>query len=253
MHRLTGKVAIVTGSAQGIGAAFAKGLAAEGAKVVVADVGDGTATADEIVRANGAAIYVKTDVSDPAQVRALVAETVERFGGVDILVNNAAVFAKLGAKSFQEISSAEFDQVMAINVRGPFECAKAVAPIMKASGGGKIVNIASSTVFKGVPNLLHYVSSKGAVVAMTRCLARELGDDRINVNAIAPGLTMSDGVLGAPDDFTPEYIQSNMNARALRRKQVPADLVGAMVFLCSSDSDFMTGQTMAVDGGNVMH
>ena len=253
MQRLTGRVAIVTGAAQGIGAAFAKGLAAEGAKIVVADVGDGTATADEIVLSNGAAFYVKTDVSDPAQVKAMVDAAVERFGGVDILVNNAAIFAKLGSKNFQQIDSAEFDRVMAVNVRGPFECAKAVAPIMKARGGGKIVNIASSTVFKGVPNLLHYVSSKGAVVAMTRCLARELGDDKINVNAIAPGLTMSDGVLAAPGDFTSDYIHANMNARALKRKQVPADLVGAMVFLCSSDSDFMTGQTMAVDGGNVTH
>ena len=167
-------------------------------------------------------------------------------------MNNAAIFAKLGAKKFSEISSAEFDQVMAVNVRGPFECAKAVTPAMIANGGGKIVNIASSTVFKGVPDLLHYVSSKGAVVAMTRCLARELGGHKINVNAIAPGLTMSDGVLGQPD-YTQEYIVNNMNGRALKRKQVPDDLVGAMVFLCSSDSDFMTGQTMAVDGGNVMH
>ena len=249
---LTGRIAIVTGAAQGIGAAFARGLAAEGAKIVIADVGDGTDVANSIVRANGSAIYVKTDVSSPEQVKAMVDRAMAEFGAVDILVNNAAIFAKLGAKDFMEISSDEFDQVMAINVRGPFECAKAVAPIMAARGGGKIVNIASSTVFKGVPHLLHYVSSKGAVVAMTRCLARELGDKKINVNAIAPGLTMSDGVLGQPD-YTPEYIKNNMNGRALKRKQVPDDLVGAMVFLCSSDSDFMTGQTMAVDGGNVMH
>ncbi len=252
MQRLADKVAIITGAAQGIGAAFARGLAAEGAKVVIADVGDGTETANSIIRANGSAIYVKTDVSSPEQVKALVEKTIAEYGKVDILVNNAAIFAKLGAKKFSDISSAEFDQVMAINVRGPFECAKAVTPAMIANGGGKIVNIASSTVFKGVPDLLHYVSSKGAVVAMTRCLARELGGHKINVNAIAPGLTMSDGVLGQPD-YTPEYITNNMNGRALKRKQVPEDLVGAMVFLCSSDSDFMTGQTMAVDGGNVMH
>ena len=252
MQRLADKVAIITGAAQGIGAAFARGLAAEGAKVVIADVGDGTETANSIIRANGSAIYVKTDVSSPEQVKALVEKTIAEYGKVDILVNNAAIFAKLGAKKFSDISSAEFDQDMAINVRGPFECAKAVTPAMIANGGGKIVNIASSTVFKGVPDLLHYVSSKGAVVAMTRCLARELGGHKINVNAIAPGLTMSDGVLGQPD-YTPEYITNNMNGRALKRKQVPEDLVGAMVFLCSSDSDFMTGQTMAVDGGNVMH
>ena len=251
MQRLADKVAIITGAAQGIGAAFARGLAAEGAKIVIADVGDGTETANSIIRANGSAIYAKTDVSSPEQVKAMVDKTLAEYGKVDILVNNAAIFAKLGAKKFSEISSAEFDQVMAVNVRGPFECAKAVTPAMIANGGGKIVNIASSTVFKGVPDLLHYVSSKGAVVAMTRCLARELGGHKINVNAIAPGLTMSDGVLGQPD-YTQEYIVNNMNGRALKRKQVPDDLVGAMVFLCSSDSDFMTGQTMAVDGGNVM-
>ena len=252
MRRLADKVAIVTGAAQGIGAAFAQGLAAEGARIVIADVADGTETAESIVRANGAALYVKTDVTSAQQVRALVERTVAHFGGLDILVNNAAIFAQLAARKFTDISSEEFDKVMAVNVRGPFECAKAATPAMIARGGGKIVNIASATVFKGVPNLLHYVGSKGAVVAMTRCMARELGEHNINVNAIAPGLTMSDGVL-AQADYTPEYIAANMNGRALKRKQVPADLVGAMVFLCSADSDFITGQTMAVDGGNVMH
>ncbi len=252
MSRLADKVAIVTGAAQGIGAAFAHGLAREGAKVVIADWNDGTATADAIIRANGAALYVKTDVSSAKDVRAMVAATIEKFGAVDILVNNAGLFAKIGAKKFMDISSEEFDQVMAVNVRGPFECAKAVSAAMIKQGSGKIVNIASSTVFKGVPNLLHYVSSKGAVVAMTRCLARELGDYNITVNAIAPGLTMSEGVLGQPD-YTQGYIESNMAGRALKRKQIPEDLVGAMLFLSCSDSDFMTGQTLAVDGGNVMH
>ncbi len=252
MTRLANKTAIVTGAAQGIGAAFAHGLAREGANVVVADWNDGSETANSIIRANGAAMYVKTDVSSAKDVRAMVAATLEKFGSVDILVNNAALFAKIGTKKFTEISSEEFDQVMAVNVRGPFECAKAVSEQMIKQGYGKIVNIASSTVFKGVPNLLHYVSSKGAIVAMTRCLARELGEHNITVNAIAPGLTMSDGVLGQPD-YSPEYVTQNMNGRALKRKQIPADLVGAMLFLSSPDSDFMTGQTMAVDGGNVMH
>jgi NAD(P)-dependent dehydrogenase (short-subunit alcohol dehydrogenase family) len=252
MQRLADKIAIVTGAAQGIGASFAKGLAAEGAKVVIADVGDGTETAEAIVRANGTATYFRTDVSKASDVKALVDEVMRRYGTIDILVNNAAIFAKLGNKKFQDISSEEFDAVMAVNVRGPFECAKAVAPIMMEKGAGKIVNIASGTVFKGVPNLLHYVSSKGAIVAMTRCLAREFGPYSVNVNAIAPGLTMSDGVL-AQSDWTQDYIESNKNSRALKRRQVPTDLVGTMVFLCSSDSDFMTGQTLVVDGGNVMH
>ena len=252
MHRLTDKVAIVTGAAQGIGATLARGLAAEGAKIVIADVGDGAETARSIVRDNGAAIYIKTDVSSPEQVQAMVARTVAEFGTVDILLNNAAIFASLGNKKFQDISSAEFDQVMAVNVRGPFECAKAVAPIMTARGSGKIINISSGTVFKGVPNLLHYVSSKGAIVAMTRCLARELGASNVNVNAIAPGLTMSDGVLGQ-SDWTDDYIEANKNSRAFKRRQVPGDLLGTVVFLASPDSDFMTGQTLVVDGGNVMH
>ncbi len=252
MTRLANKVAIVTGAAQGIGAAFAHGLAKEGASVVIADWNDGSDTANSIIRNNGAALYVKTDVSSAKDVKAMVAATIEKFGSVDILVNNAALFAKIGTKKFTEISSEEFDQVMAVNVRGPFECAKAVSEAMIKQGYGKIVNIASSTVFKGVPNLLHYVSSKGAIVAMTRCLARELGEHNITVNAIAPGLTMSDGVLGQ-SDYSDTYIQQNLSARALKRKQVPADLVGAMLFLSSPDSDFMTGQTMAVDGGNVMH
>ncbi len=251
MQRLTDKVAIITGAAQGIGAEFARGLAAEGAKIVIADVSDGSETANAIVRANGSAIYVKTDVSSPNEVQAMADKALDAFGAIDILVNNAAIFAKLAARKFLEIPTDEFDRVMAVNVRGPFECAKVVAPIMMKKGGGKIVNIASSTVFKGVPDLLHYVSSKGAVVAMTRCMARELGEHNITVNAIAPGLTMSEGVLGQAA-YTQNYIESNMNARALKRRQVPADLVGAMVFLCSSDSDFMTGQTMGVDGGNVM-
>ncbi len=252
MQRLADKVAIVTGAAQGIGAHFARGLAAEGAKVVIADVLDGTETADSIVRAKGTARFIRTDVSKASDVQALVAQTVAEFGTIDILVNNAAIFATLGNKKFHEISSEEFDKVMAVNVRGPFECAKAVAPLMIEKGAGKIVNIASGTVFKGVPNLLHYVSSKGAVVAMTRCLAREFGPHNVNVNAIAPGLTMSDGVLGQ-SDWTDDYIESNKNSRALKRRQVPGDLVGSMVFLCSSDSDFMTGQTIVVDGGAVMH
>ncbi len=250
--RLAGKVAIVTGAAQGIGSTLARGLAAEGAKVVIADVLDGSATAAAITSAQGSALYIKTDVASAASVGAMVEATVKQFGTVDILVNNAAIFASLGNKKFEDISSEEFDKVMAVNVRGPFECARAVSPIMRAKGAGKIINISSGTVFKGVPNLLHYVSSKGAVVAMTRCLAREFGASNVNVNAIAPGLTMSDGVLGQ-SDWTQDYIEANKNSRALKRRQVPGDLLGTVVFLSSSDSDFMTGQTLVVDGGNVMH
>jgi NAD(P)-dependent dehydrogenase (short-subunit alcohol dehydrogenase family) len=184
-------------------------------------------------------------------VAELLAATMERFGRIDGLVNNAAVFATLNKKPFTEIDEAEWDKVMAVNVRGPFLCAKAVAPIMVAQKSGKIVNIASGTVFKGVPGLLHYVASKGAVVAMTRCLARELGSANVGVNAIAPGLTLSEGLV-ANESWQAEGSQATVATRAFRRDQMPADLVGALLFLCSSDSDFVTGQTLVVDGGAVM-
>ena len=242
---------MVTGGARGIGAAFCEALAGAGAEVVVADVLDGQPVADRISEAQGKAIYCKTDVASKSSVAAMVAETVTAFGTIDILVNNAGLFANLERKSFLEIDSDEWDKVMAVNVRGTFECAKAIAPIMIAKKKGKIVNIASGTVFKGFPNLLHYVSSKGAVVALTRSLARELGQHNICVNAIAPGLTMSEAVVTNPE-WNGQANANNMASRALQRAQVPADLLGTLVYLASDDSDFVTGQTISVDGGSVM-
>jgi NAD(P)-dependent dehydrogenase (short-subunit alcohol dehydrogenase family) len=251
--RLQGSVAIVTGAAQGIGAAYAKAMAAEGAKIVIADVIDGNGgIVDEIRAAGGEAVSIKTDVSSESAVKALVAETLRLYGKIDILVNNAAMFANLPIKHFTEIDGAEWDKVMAVNVRGPFECAKAVVPAMRANGYGKIINIASGTVFKGTPGYLHYVTSKGAIVAMTRVMARELGADNICVNALAPGLTTSEGVINNPS-YTDESLAANASSRAFKRLQQPDDLVGAIVFLASHDSDFMTGQTMLVDGGSAMH
>jgi NAD(P)-dependent dehydrogenase (short-subunit alcohol dehydrogenase family) len=251
--RLQGAVAIVTGAAQGIGAAYAKAMAGEGAKIVIADVIDGNGgIVDEIRAAGGEAVSIKTDVSSEAAVKALVAETLRLYGKIDILVNNAAMFANLPIKHFTEIDGAEWDKVMAVNVRGPFECAKAVVPAMRANGYGKIINIASGTVFKGTPGYLHYVTSKGAIVAMTRVMARELGADNICVNALAPGLTTSEGVINNPS-YTDESLAANAASRAFKRLQQPEDLVGAIVFLASHDSDFMTGQTMLVDGGSAMH
>jgi NAD(P)-dependent dehydrogenase (short-subunit alcohol dehydrogenase family) len=248
VQKLAGKVIIVTGGAKGIGAAFSEALAGAGAQVVIADIVDG---APLVAKLGGAATYTRTDVASQASVGELVTATMERFGRIDGLVNNAAVFATLNKKPFTEIDEAEWDKVMAVNVRGPFLCAKAVAPIMVAQKSGKIVNIASGTVFKGVPGLLHYVASKGAVVAMTRCLARELGSANVGVNAIAPGLTLSEGLV-ANESWQAEGSQATVATRAFRRDQVPADLVGALLFLCSSDSDFVTGQTLVVDGGAVM-
>ena len=250
--RLSGRVAIVTGAAQGIGARYAKALAAEGAAVVAGDVLDATPVAQAIAAAGGRALAMLLDVSDPASVKRMVAETSRQFGRLDILVNNAAVFSTLALKPFEQIDSAEWDRVMAVNVRGAFECTKAAAPEMRKKKYGKIVNIASGTVFKGAPMLLHYVTSKGAIVAMTRSLARELGDDGIRVNTLAPGLIMSEGVL-ANDDWKGAALANNIASRAIKREATPEDLCGTLIYLCSPESDFVTGQVLVVDGGSVMH
>ena len=250
--RLQGRVAIITGAAQGIGAVYAKALAAEGAAVAVSDVLDAGPVAAEIQSAGGRALALKNDVTDPASVRAMVADTVAAFGQVDVLVTNAALFGNLSLKPVTEIDSAEWDKVMAVNVRGVFECAKAVVPEMRKRKYGKIVNIASGTVFKGTPMLLHYVTSKGAVVAMTRCLARELGDDGIRVNTLAPGLVMSDNVIANPA-WKGAVVANNIASRAIKKDLYPADLTGTLVYLCSGESDFVTGQVVVVDGGSVMH
>ena len=246
------RVAIVTGAAQGIGATYAKALAEAGAKVVVSDVLDATPVAQIIEQAGGEAVATETDVSDPAAVEAMVATAVERFGRLDILVNNAAVFATIELKPFTEIDVEEWDRVMAVNVRGPFLCARAAVPEMRKNAYGRIINIASGTVFKGTPQFLHYVTSKGAVVALTRSLAREVGVDGICVNTLAPGLVMSEGVrrhrtmLGDMSDVI-------VASRAIKREEEPEDLIGPLLFLASEGARFTTGQVIVVDGGSVTH
>ena len=251
MGRLDERVAIVTGGAQGIGAAYAKGLAAEGARVVIADVNSGADVVGEIEATGGTALDVITDVSDGAACEAMVARTVETFGRVDILVNNAAVFAKIGQKPFMDIGLEEWDTVMAVNIRGVFLCCKAATPQMRKQGYGKIINITTGRIFKGMPDFLQYDAAKGAVLAMTRVLARELGDHNICVNSIAPGGVLSDGVLSNPD--LANRIAMGVERRTFKRQQEPEDLVGACVFLASAESDFVTGQTLVVDGGSAMH
>lgn len=250
--RVNGRVAVITGAAQGIGAQYAVALASEGASVVLADVLDGQAVAAAIAASGGSALFVKTDVTSSASVAEMVATVIEHFGGVDILVNNAALFGRLALKPFQEISSDEWDRMMAVNVRGSFECIKAVSPIMRKNKYGKIVNIASGTVFKGAPMMLHYVTSKGAIVAMTRSLARELGDDGIRINTLAPGLVMSANVLDNPA-WKGVVLQNNIASRALKREATPQDMCGTLIYLCCADSDFVTGQVIVVDGGSVTH
>jgi len=247
---LDGRSIIVTGAAQGIGAVYARALAAEGARLSICDLTEPRSVADEIRAAGGEAISLVTDVTSSAAVAALVKATVAAYGTVHGLVNNAAMFGSLALKPFMEIESAEWDKVMAVNTRGVFECVKAVVPAMRAQQYGKIINIASGTVFKGTTHLLHYVASKGAVVAMTRVMARELGGDNILVNCIAPGLTLSAAVQAT---YTRAGIDRTTATRALKRDEVPEDLIGALIFFASGESDFITGQTLLVDGGSVMH
>jgi NAD(P)-dependent dehydrogenase (short-subunit alcohol dehydrogenase family) len=252
MARLDGRSAIVTGGARGIGRHYAQALAAEGARVMIADIADGAALAADIAARHGhAAVASATfDVSEEDAVRGVVGETLARFGKIDILVNNAALFAPLPPVSCTDIDVALWDRVMAVNVRGPFLMVKHVAPHMAAQGYGKIINIGSGTAYKGMASMLHYVTSKGAITAFTRALSRELGDKGIRVNTLAPGLVMSDTILenrAHIDQARGPVIQS----RALRRDEMPEDLIGALVFLASAESDFITGQTIAVDGGSI--
>lgn len=252
MGRLSGKVALVTGAAQGIGATYALALAKEGALVCVSDLQTPEKTKDAIIASGGRALAVAADVTSPELVRAMAQTAVDQFGGADILVNNAALFGKLSLKPFEQITSEEWNAVMNVNVRGVFESAKAVIPHMRKRGYGKIVNVASGTVFKGTPMMLHYVTSKGAIVALTRSLAREVGADGVCVNCIAPGLIMSENVRKNPA-WSNDVVAGNVLTRAIKREAEPSDLIGTLVFLCASDSDFMTGQTVVVDGGSVMH
>lgn len=251
MARLTGMSAIVTGGAKGIGRHYSMALADEGAQVMVADIADGSAVAKEIVakHGQGAAESVMFDVSDEKAVKSLVEKTVERFGKIDVLVNNAALFATLDYKPMTDIDGELWDKVMAINVRGPFLMAKYAVPHMKARKYGKIINIGSGTAKKGMPNLLHYVTSKGAITSMTRAMSRELGGDGICVNTLAPGLIMSDSVQKS-GTHSDTLVNAVVQSRAIKRDAFPEDLLGALVFLASKDSDFVTGQIIAVDGGS---
>lgn len=250
--RFEQQVAIVTGAQTGIGRAIAERLAAEGAAVVLADVADAEPVAEQI-RATGAqAIAVRTDVADENSVAHMVDHTVQAFGRVDILVNNAAIAATIELRPFEQITVAQWRRMQDVNAMGPFLCIRAVAPHMRARQQGRIVNITSGTAFKGAPFMLDYVASKGALMTMTRSLSRELGKDFITVNAVSPGYTLSEGNL-ANKEFLATYREAAIQTRAVPRDGWPADIVGAVAFLASRDAAFISGQILAVDGGSVYH
>src|SRR5581483_4683014 len=252
--RLENQVVIVTGGGLGIGRAYAERLGQEGARVAVVDIDAGAAeeVADGLRRAEADAIAVRTDVTDARATEEMATAVLERWGRIDALVNNAGMYQRPAVTRgpFEEIPIDEWDRVMAVNLRGVFLCARAVVPSMKRQRRGKIVNISSSTVFSGTPRFAHYVTSKAGVIGLTRVLAKELGEWNITVNAIAPGLTES---MDLHDDALIQYHENRAQSRAIKRLEQPSDLVGAVAFLCSPDSDFITGQTLVVDGGSSLN
>ena len=244
------KVALVTGGASGIGRATAQLFAREGASVVITDLNEqaGNATVEEISRQSGRAIFQPADVTNSNDCQRVVDRTLREFGRIDVLFNNAGIIRRT---SILDLTEDDWDRVMDVNVRGMFLMAKYVAPTMIAQRSGKIINIGSGTAFRGVANLLHYATSKGAVVAFTRALSRELGDYGICVNTLAPGFTLSDSVLANNPGHVSSAREPAIQRRAIKRDERPEDLLGALIFLASSESDFITGQTIAVDGGAV--
>ncbi len=243
--RLDGKVAFVTGSAQGIGWVYAEAMAKEGAKVVVNDLLDCEGPAQKLRDSGAEAIAIQADVTDLPAMEDAAKKTVDAFGRVDILVTNAALFAGIQRGSFLDLSMEEWDRVIKVNITGTFVPIRAFAPQMKEQGSGKIVNISSAVVFTGIPDFVHYTTSKAAVIGMTRAMARELGPHGITINAVAPGYIMAPSNKDNPKSID----DLNISKRSIQRTGYPEDIVGTVLYLACSDSDFVTGQTMIVDGG----
>jgi 3-oxoacyl-[acyl-carrier protein] reductase len=249
---LTGRSVVITGGGKGIGKVYAEEFAKAGARVAAADIDTKAAEAvAEALRGSGLdAIGFGVDIASEESATAMAPTVLDRFGAIDVLVNNASLMSVLPRRSWLEIPVEEWDRVMAVNLRGMFLCCRAVFPAMKAQGRGKIVNISSSRVWEGAPNRLHYTTSKAGVIGFTRALAREVGEFGITVNALTPGMTQSETQVASSSG---NYLATRIAGRAMERVQVPADLVGAVMFLSSPASDFMTGQTINVDGGKSMH
>ena len=250
--KLAGKVAIVTGSRTGIGRAIAERFAIDGVCVVLADIDDPAEVAQALSAAGHRAVAVRTDVADEASVQAMVDRTLQAYGRIDILINNAAIASSLELRPFEQISVAQWRRMQDVNAMGPFLCCRAVSPHLRGQKSGRIVNITSGTAFKGAPFMLEYVASKGALMTMTRALAREFGADFVTVNAVSPGYTLSEGNL-ANIALVGTYREAAVATRALPREGWPADIVGAVAFLASDDAAFISGQILAVDGGSVYH
>lgn len=248
---VTDQVVIITGAGQGLGREYALAFAEEGAIPVLAELNQANldSVAAEIEKAGGKYLAVHTDVADPDSTKAMAARTVEEFGRIDVLINNAAVFASLPQRSFDDIPFEEWNLVMQVNITGSYLCACAVAPAMRKAGQGRIINVSSGTVPQGAPGFMHYVTSKSAIIGMTRVLARELSDHNINVNTLMPGYTTTEVDHASMDDNLHEFIQSK---RLVKRAGTPEDLIGTALFLSSPASSFISGQTIAVCGGEVM-
>lgn len=248
----TGRSVVITGGGKGIGKTYVEEFAKAGARVTAADIDveAAKAVAAALTKANLETVGLGVDISDEDSTRAMIAAVLERYGGVDVLINNASLMSALPRRSWLEIPVEEWDRVMAVNLRGMFLCCRAAFPAMKAQKRGKIVNISSSRVWEGTPNRLHYTTSKAGVIGFTRALAREVGEFGITVNAVTPGMTQSETQVASSSG---NYLAARIAGRAIERVQVPVDLVGAVMFLSSTASDFMTGQTINVDGGKAMH
>lgn len=249
--KLSGRTAVVTGGAQGIGRALATRLAQDGASVVIADIHHAAEAAADLATAGHRARGVPADVASAEDLARVVDEARTAFGGIDILVNNAAFFSSIEPTPFEEIDPQAWRRVMEVNTLGVFLACRACVPEMKRRGGGRIINLASGAPIKGLPFMLHYVTSKGAVIALTRALARELGPYKITVNALAPGFTLSENILKNTEHLA-KFRDAVVKSRAIQRDEYPEDLAGAASFLASDDAAFMTGQTMVVDGGSAM-
>jgi NAD(P)-dependent dehydrogenase (short-subunit alcohol dehydrogenase family) len=253
LAELSGKVAVVTGGGGGIGREIAVDLARQGATVVIADISEANSAVAEIIALGGKASAHRVDMGDETAVAAFGKQLAATPGKVDILVNNAGLFTTITRGPFDQLDVQEWRRVLDVNVTGPFLITRALLPMLKQSAAGRVINITSATVFSAPPTMLHYVTSKGAMTAMTRSMARELGSFGITVNAIAPGFTMSDGVIANESEKFLGQADRARAGRAIARDQMPADIVGAVAFLAADNSGFITGQTIVVDGGTVMH